>query len=283
MRDDDAGAPSAGARLRGRTRRPDGSTLAWQVQGPRDAPALLLLQGQANHHGWWDRVRGDFADRLTITFDYRGTGATRAPLDLEGEPWSTALFADDAAAVVSALGRGSVDVYGTSMGGRVAQELVLRHPERVRRLVLGCTSPGGREATERSDDVRRALSQADPDARLRATVDLFYRPSFTQAWGGVDGVPTNLFGDPSMTPEAARRHLRVSAGHDALERLDRIQAPTLVMHGTDDEMVPAANAQVIADRVPAAELMLVDGGRHGFFHEDQDVVSDRVRRFLDAP
>ena len=120
--------------------------LAIQVLGNELAPALLLLPGQANSHRWWDGLREPFADRYrTITFDYRGTGDSPS----SPGPWSTASFADDAAAVLDELGVERAAVYGTSMGGRVAQMLAINHPERVRALVLACTTPGGEHAIER--------------------------------------------------------------------------------------------------------------------------------------
>src|SRR5690349_18588661 len=102
----------------------DGFPLAVQVSGRDDGPLLLLLSGQANSHAWWTGLRSRFEDRFRVaTFDYRGTGGSRGPI---GE-WTTAWFADDAAAVIGALG-GRAFVYGTSMGGRVAQFLAARHP-----------------------------------------------------------------------------------------------------------------------------------------------------------
>lgn len=122
----------------------DGTVLAWQRHG--SGRPLVLLAGQANNHHWWDGVREDFhATHATLTMDYRGTGASGAP---DG-PYSTRLFADDVIAVLDALEVERADVYGTSMGGRVAQWLAARPPHRVRRLVLGCTSPGGPRARER--------------------------------------------------------------------------------------------------------------------------------------
>lgn len=269
---------------RGWARRPDGTRLAIQVTGSRTAPALLLLQGQANSHVWWDRLRGELSrDWMTITFDYRGTGSTELSPEAYAAgapPWSTALFAEDAAAVLAAVGRSRADVYATSMGGRVAQELAIARPDVIGRLVLACTSPGGHRASERTATVRRDLAAPDPDARLRTMIDLFYSPSWVAAYGGYDGVPRDLLGDPSMTSEARRRHLAVSAGHDAADRLSGITAPTLVLHGTDDAMTPAVNASSIAALIPGAELALFSGGRHGFFDELSRDVTPRVARFL---
>jgi len=147
------------------TRLPDGTRLAHQVQGPAGAPVLLLLQGQANSHSWWEPVRPGLSRTLrTVTFDYRGTGATQiAARQVGAAPdgeWSTTSFASDAVAVLDGLGCQQAHVYGTSMGGRVAQMLAVHHRHRLKRLVLACTSPGGPLALERSQAVRRALNQS---------------------------------------------------------------------------------------------------------------------------
>lgn len=269
--------------MRGWSPTADGVRLRHQVVGRRGAPPLLLLQGQANHHGWWDRLLGRFAaDRLTITFDYRGTGESAGSQPSAERPWSTASLADDAAQVLDALGVDRADVYATSMGGRVAQELAIRHADRLRHLVLACTSPGGTAAAERSQEVRRALGHPDRDARLRATIDLFYSPAAVAALGGHHAVPRDLFGDPRMSPAAVREHLRVSARHDALDRLSTITAPTLVLHGEDDRMVPSSNAALIAERVPGAQVVTFPGGRHGFFDELEPTVGPLVADFLSS-
>lgn len=269
------------ADLRGWTTTSDGARLAHQVRGPYDAPTVLLLPGQANSHAWWDVPRRKLSeDFLIITFDYRGTGQTQAAV---GRDWSTASFADDAAAVLRALGRSEVFVYGTSMGGRVAQELALRHPRLVSKLVLACTSPGGPHAQERSVDVRRALADSDADRRREALVDLFYTPAWVASRGGRAEVPTHLFGDPGMTPAAARAHLDVSDRHNAWDRLPQISAPTLVLHGDDDQMVPGVNGELLASRIPEARLEVTSGGRHGFFDEFNNVVTAGVAAFFGAP
>lgn len=250
----------------------DGFRLAVQVSGREDGPTLLLLAGQANSHRWWDGLREDFEDRFrVVTLDQRGTGDSHGEV---GE-WSTPLFAADAAQVLTEVGGGPAYVYGTSMGGRVAQVLAAEHPQLVSRVVLACTSPGGPHAHERSAAVRRSLADPDRSRRLAILHRLFY----TDAWPhGVD--ESNLLGDPTMSAAESRAHLRVSGRHDAWDALPRITAPTLVLHGTDDHMVPTANAPVLAERVPDARLHLVEGGRHGFFEEFRHEVVPLIREFL---
>ncbi|WP_245988550.1 alpha/beta fold hydrolase [Flexivirga caeni] len=258
------------------------------MEGTRGAPRLLLLQGQANSHRWWQHVRPLLTDRFfTVTFDYRGTGDTaRLQRDSEAEDetdWSTRQFAADAAAVLTALGARSAFVYGTSMGGRIAQELAIARPDLVRGLVLACTTPGGAVATERSREVRLALASPDADARLRTTVDLFYTPEWVAARGGYQRVPRHLFGDPAISRRDASRHLRMSAKHDAAERLSQIMAPTLILHGVHDVFAPAVTATALGDLIPGSEVWVHPTGRHGFFDEFAAEVTARVTDFLTSP
>lgn len=251
----------------------DGCRIAYQPRG--EGAPLVLLAGQANDHHWWDGVRADFhAARRTITLDYRGTGGSDKP----DEPYSTEGFADDVIAVLDDLGVERADVYGTSMGGRVAQWLAVRHPHRVRALVLGCTSPGGRHGIERGDDVRRSLARPDPEEARRALLELMYTPAWLAAHPG----PYTTLGDPAMPPYARRRHLAASARHDAWDALPGIGAPTLVVHGGDDLLNPAANASLLAQRIPGARLRLIPGARHAYFEEFRAVAGPLVLDFLEA-
>ncbi|EPD91004.1 hypothetical protein HMPREF1486_05388 [Streptomyces sp. HPH0547] len=252
---------------------PDGTALHYEVHGT-DGPPLLLLSGQSNSHRWWDAVRADFAARFTtVVMDYRGTGASDRP---DTDSYSTPGFAADALAVLDHAGIGRAHVYGTSMGGRVAQWLAAGHPERVGQLVLGCTSPGAPHGVERGPEVRRALAQPDAEAARRVLLDLMYTPAYTAAHPG----PFPTLGDPSMPPHARRRHLRASAAHDAWEALPRIAAPTLVVHGTDDRFNPTANAPLLAGRIPGARLRLIPGARHAYFEEFASSATPLVADFL---
>ncbi|WP_156994338.1 alpha/beta fold hydrolase [Pseudonocardia acaciae] len=256
---------------------PDGTRIAYQVRGvgPETRP-LLLLAGQASSHTWWNGVRADFEhDRPTVSLDYRGTGDSDRP----DVPYSTRGFAEDAVAVLDDLGIDRADVYGTSMGGRVAQWLAAAHPRRVRRLVLGCTSPGGAHGVERGPEVRRALARPDPAANRRALLELMYTP----AWLAANPGPYWTLGDPDMPPHARRHHLLASAQHDAWDALPDIAAPTLVLHGEDDQLNPAANARLLADRIPGARLELLPGARHAYFEECRPLASELVTDFLGQP
>ncbi len=249
----------------------DGVRIAYQVAG--DGAPLLLLAGQANNHRWWDGIREDFHQaRTTITFDYRGTGDSDKP----DRPYGTGDLAEDAIAVLDDLDLRHADVYGTSMGGRVAQLIAARHPHRVRALVLGCTSPGGRHAVERSDDVRRSLTGGGPAAIRQALLELMYTPEWLATHPG----PYHTVGDPGMPDHARRHHRLASERHDAWDLLPAIAAPTLVVHGTDDIFNPAANAPLLAGRIPRARLHLIPGARHAYFEEFRAPAGEAVLDFL---
>ncbi|MFC5720327.1 alpha/beta fold hydrolase [Streptomyces gamaensis] len=251
----------------------DGARIAYQPVG--DGPPLVLLAGQANSHHWWDGLREDFhGARSTVTLDYRGTGDSDEPQT----PCSTRQFARDVIAVLDELGADRADVYGTSMGGRVAQWVAVDHPDRVRRLVLGCTSPGGPHAVDSADDVRRSLAQPDPTEARRALLDLMYTPDWLAHHPG----PYGTLGDSGMSARARRGHLAASRQHDAWDALPGITAPTLVLHGTDDRLNPAANAPLLADRIPGARLRLIPGARHAYFEEFRAVAAPLVLDFLDG-
>jgi pimeloyl-ACP methyl ester carboxylesterase len=246
----------------------DSARLAYQLRGI--GRPLVLLAGQANSHIWWDRVREDFEHaHSTLTMDYRGTGASDKP----DAPYSTPGFADDVIAVLDEVGIERADVYGTSMGGRVAQWVAARYPGRVRRLVLGCTTPGGPHAVERSNEIRRRLAGPDAEAAL---TDLMYTPR----WRATHPGPYQTLGDPTMPAHARMHHLRASNQHDAWDALPQITAPTLILHGADDLLAPVDNASLLARRIAQTELHVLPRARHAYFEECRPLASRLVLEFL---
>ncbi|ASR37821.1 alpha/beta hydrolase [Prauserella marina] len=251
----------------------DDTAINYELHG-RGQRVLLLLAGQSNNRHWWDCVLPDFAESfLVVTIDYRGTGDSGKP---DTDSYSTRGFAEDAMAVLDAIGADRFDVYGTSMGGRVAQWLAADNPGRVNTLVLGCTSPGQSHGVERSPEITRALGQRDKAAVRKALLELMYSPEWLKTHPG----PYNTIGDRAMPSYALRRHRKASAAHDSWAVLPSISAPTLVVHGTDDIFNPTANAPLLADRIPGAKLELIEGARHAYFEEYRAIASPLVLDFL---
>ncbi|MGI5500888.1 alpha/beta fold hydrolase [Lentzea sp. CA-135723] len=247
----------------------DGTRLFYDVEG--SGPPLLLVAGQANSSRWWSQVRPGFSAHFTtIVTDHRGTGSSDKP----DVPYSTKMFAQDCIAILADAGIGRAHVYGTSMGGRIAQWIAADHGAHVDKLVLGCTSPGGAHGIERSAEVRKSLAQVEPMKARRALEELMYTPAYQG--------PYNTLGDPNMPPHARKRHLFASAEHDAWDVLPSITAQTLVVHGTDDIFNPTANAPLITERIPGARMHLIEGARHGYFEEFASEATPLVVRFLQA-
>lgn len=204
----------------------------------------------------------------TVMYDQRGLGQTTIP---EG-PYTMAAYADDAATLLDGLGVDRCHVVGTSFGGMVAQEFVLRHPDRVNRLVLACTSSGGDGGS--SWDLL-ALDGLTGDERMRAWLP---RIDSRNDWTttpptvapGFQGILGYLQSRPQPTGEAARGsrlQLEARFDHDTWERLPTITAPTLCIGGRFDQQAPPENMERLAGRIPGARLAFCDGG-HMFMIQD---------------
>ncbi|HET7501257.1 MAG TPA: alpha/beta fold hydrolase [Kofleriaceae bacterium] len=249
----------------------DGARLAYEVTGA--GPPLLLISGQASDHRVWDPVRGDFAaHHQVIVFDHRGTGDSDKP----DAPYSTRGFASDAIAVLDAAGIARAHAYGISMGGRICQWLAIDHAARIGALVLGCTTPGNAHGVRRPPEVDPELASGDPARLMPYLVSDAWAAAHPEALARLQA---NAREHP--VPAYARRlHYLASEGHDAWDLLPTIQAPTLVIHGSADLVNVAANAPLLADRIPGAVLHLIDGARHAYFWEHRPAASQVVLDFL---
>jgi 3-oxoadipate enol-lactonase len=256
----------------------DGRThLHWQTTG--DGEPVLLIMGLGLSGGAWWRTVPVLAQRLrVITFDNRGVGSSRA----FSYAYTTAAMADDAATVLDAVGVERAHVYGISLGGMVAQVLALRHPERVRSLVLGATSPGGPRAARPTAEVtaffRRRPRMAAEDAAWES-VPINYGPRCrAEHFERIEEDVAQRLAHP-FSERAYRAQLFAAAWHNCLGALSRITVPTLVVHGALDRVVPAANAHLMAERIPGARLRILEGVGH--LYPTEEPSADReIARFL---
>jgi pimeloyl-ACP methyl ester carboxylesterase len=243
----------------------------WYERGGR-GPPLLLITGFGISGAVFEPVLDRYAERFScIVFDNRGSGRSQAPL----RPTSMPELAADAVGLLDELGIASAHVYGVSMGGMIAQEVALRFPERVRGLVLGCTSPGGPRAVRPTVRELRAVATAAAgaprspvDSTLAAVLfsERFRRDEPERAHFLLEHFRRHL---PAAQGVAAQ--LLASVFHDTVSRLDQVQAPTLVLHGERDVMAPLGNARMLAERIPNAELAIVPGAGHAYALERPDV------------
>lgn len=248
----------------------DGARIAYEDGGA--GPPLLLIAGQAQDRHLWALVRPQLsAHHRVIAYDHRGTGDSDKPDD---KPYATRSFARDAVAVLDAAGVPRAHVYGFSMGGRIAQWLAIDHAARVAGLVLGATTPGNAHGVRRPPEVDPELASGDPVRLLPYLVS----PAWARA--NTAFLRANAAAGARVPAAARRRHFEASEAHDAWDRLPDITAPTLIVHGTDDQVNVPANAERLAARIPGAQLHWVAGARHAYVWEHAEASSARVRDFL---
>jgi 3-oxoadipate enol-lactonase len=253
--------------------------LHWESSG--EGPAVLLVAGQGmTVDGWWSTTPVLARSFRVIAFDNRGTGrSSRLPW-----PYSVAQMAHDAVAVLDAAGEQRAHVYGISLGSLVAQEVALRYPDRVQALVLGASSAGGFAAYKPppSSFAQTFLVRAGamgPEEAAWAAVPYTYAEKTRRSHP--ERIATDIAHRVSSPPEplAYMHQAAAVATHDAYERLNRMAAPTLVVHGEQDVFVPPANALVLAERIPGAQLRLWPDAAH-MYTIDEPQADEEVARFL---
>ncbi len=241
----------------------------WERAGA--GPPLLFISGTGGDL----RVRpgaldGPYVKAFDVlAYDQRGMGRSGKPPG----PYSMADYADDAAALMDQQGLPSARILGVSFGGLVAQELALRHPKRVRRLVLACTSPGGAGG---ASFPFHELGHLDREARARLLVPI----SDTRrdaAWAAahpdmheqlVALAAADPFSDEPGHAEGARLQLEARAGHDCWDRLETIACPVMIAAGLYDGIAQADTQRRMAERIPGAQLRFFEGG-HLFMLQDR--------------
>jgi len=253
-----------------------------------EGPRLLLISGTGSSLRELDVLLAPFVDHFELlVHDQRGLGDTTVP----DEQPTMADYAADAAALAEHVGWGSFRVAGISFGGMVAQELAVTWPERIERLALLCTSPGGvgPDGESLSSYPLHELSDLPDDERIRIGRDIL-DTRFSDAWLAehpTDAFIADVFEQRARAPRTDeqrrgdRLQLEARRHHDVLNRLAAIRCPTLVAAGRFDGIAPLSNAEAIVARVPDAQLRTYDGG-HVFFFQDQAALPDVVE-FLDAP
>ena len=243
----------------------DGVQLAVFVAG--EGTSLLLIPGLGARSSVFDPIMPDLSSRLrVITYDPRGLGESG-----DGGDITLANMALDAVAVLDAARVGAAAVLGASMGGLIAQHLVVDHPERVARLILAATAPGGGRGVAANPADRAALlgrGARTPEDAYRQACTVLYSPHFQRTHPAfIEDQITERARNPVGPRVFSSQILAMSQADDSFERLAGVTAPALVLHGTDDAVTPYENARILARQIPDATLRPFDGCGHLFFHE----------------
>jgi poly(3-hydroxyalkanoate) depolymerase len=240
-------------------------------------PPLLLVMGLGGNLEMWQPLRDALPNRELITFDSPGTGGSSTP----SLPLSIPHHAAVAARLLRTLGYGNVDVLGVSWGGVVAQTLAITKPARVRRLVLASTVAGAVGWPGRPSVLRKMMTPRRYYSRA------YFDAVAPKIYGGrARRDPASLHGEAQTRlarPPSWRGYfgqvLAIST-FTTLPLLHRIQAPTLVVSGDDDPLVPLVNARLLASLIPNATLHVVRGGGHLILFDSAEEVAGVIEPFL---
>ncbi len=259
-----------------------GWEIAYELLGSADAPPIVLVLGLSHRMAHWGRLPGLLAERLSVvSFDCRNIGSS----ERRDEPYTVAGEVEDIAAVMDACGLERAIIYGRSRGGMLAQEFALRHPERIRALILCGTShrgPGSVGETERVTEAMRiepGMSREEIFARQdEAMASPGWRERDPEAFDYCLAI--DLEAPPRrFAVERQREAMNAWSSHS---RLHELTIPTLVLCGEDDPMVPPANSASLAREIPGAKLEFIPQCGHLPMLEQPGAVRDAVFRFVEG-
>ena len=254
--------------------------LYYEIHG-EGAPFIMIrgLGSTADH--WVAQVPAFSKKFRVVIFDNRGIGRSDKP-DI---PYTIGMMAQDTVGLMDALNIRRAHVLGMSMGGMIAQEIAIRYPERVHGLVLGCTHCGGKHLFPPDEEIGRLFGEyilTGSDEGFEKTLRALFaqrtlkeRPDMAQSYREI----SKRF--PS-SPKFLIRQFEAVQGHDSWENLVKINAPTLVLTGSEDVLVPPKNSEILAARIPKARLEIIEGGAHQFPVERADAFNHTVLDFLSS-
>ncbi len=256
----------------------NGLSLYYELHG--QGPPICLVEGIGYASWLWRSQIGPLsAKHQVLLFDNRDVGKS----DRASRPYTTRELADDVAGLLNTLGIERAHLLGVSMGGFVVQEFALAYPGRALSLILVGTLFGGKDIIPIPTETQRQLipdRSLSPEGRLRAAMTLAFAPGYA------DGHPELLDEIvqarlPHLQPrEAWLRQVGASFGFDVSQKLGAIAAPTLVVHGDQDRVVPVENGRLLASRIPGAELQILAGGGHLVLIEQATRFNQLVLDFL---
>jgi len=251
-----------------------GAKIYWDEQG--QGTPVLLIMGLGYTSVMWHRTRPLLSPHFrTVAFDNRGVGLS----DVPPGPYSIAAMASDAAAVLDATNVGRAHVFGVSMGGMIAQEFALQYQARTRSLILGCTSPGGSLAVRAASNVIDILlARGMTLEQAREAILPYIYDAATPREKIAQDVSLRQPWLPSL--EGYMAQLQGILAWESYSRIPQIKVPTLVIHGKSDALVPPANGELIAGRIPGAKLVLLDRASHLFTTDQTEAAHKEILEFL---
>ncbi len=258
--------------------RVNGVEMHYDLQGTGEP--LVLIHGAQGDRSMFSGLVPVFAKQFQVlTFDQRGSGQSEKP-DMA---YSIALLADDTAALMDQVGFTSAHIIGVSMGGMIAQELVLRHPQKVRSLVLGCTTPGGPKAVRLGGEALTNAYSTTPmsaEERGKALAEAAFTKGYIEQHPEIIPAMIEARRQRPIDPVALGHRMKAAYAHNTYDRLPQIACPTLVITGKDDALISWENSRILAERIPGAQLILLEPAGHVFWTEQPEQSLAAILTFL---
>ena len=243
---------------------------------------LFAVTGNGDTMDLWSPlfIQGLAQDHKVYVFDNRGAGLTTSGT----KPFTIAQFASDTAGFIQAMGYQKTKLLGFSMGSRIAAQLTIDQPELVEKVVLYGCAPGGKAEIPRSAAVQKIFADASgtPQQKMQRMFSVLIPKDFRDAHPD----PAAYFPPATETISAevrAKQNKAVATWGGVYEQLPQIKVPTLIMAGTEDEVIPPANALLLAEQIPASWLVRLRGGGHGMMFQFPDRMAGVVNVFLAKP
>lgn len=248
----------------------------YEVKG-EGFPLVMIAGMSVNMDSWDPRLVAELSRKFKLVmFDNRGVGRT----DVSDRKYTIKLFADDTVGLMDALGISKAHILGHSMGGRIAQELVLNYPKKVEKLVLCSASCGGPKSVPMSKDVmgrfmadRSTLSQEEA---VKMVTPLFLTEDFIKKNPDLVELIIQQGRKAPISNEVFKRQVIASMECDTHDRLSQIRAPTLILQGKQDILIPPRNASILAEAIPNAKLVYFEKSAHRLAEEMNEVINSII-------
>jgi len=241
----------------------------------------ILIMGLAADVNWWtpDVIDAYSQNFKTIIFDNRGAGRTDKPV----MNYTVKMFADDTVSLMDILNIERAHIIGASMGGMIAQEIALNYPERVEKLVLCCTHCGGSKQVLPSDEILQQMMtprELTPEELVNEIIPLVFTENFIKNNSDfIESYKLRMLKTP-IPIDSYQRQVQAIGNFSTGMRLKKIEAPTLIVQGKEDILVPPENAEVLAKRIPNTKVILLENAAHILFQPDPDKISKEIIGFL---
>ncbi len=268
----------------------NGIELNYEIMGEGE-PLLLVMGLGMDRRGWMFQVPFFSRYYKTIVFDNRGVGQSSKP----SGAYTTKVMAEDAASLLDALGIKSAHIVGISMGGMISQQLALHFPQKIKKLVLGCTYAAALK--EMDDLIASSIKSLFGDGNLTVEqiaqtknvdlkiilpymMSLTLSPAFLEKNKALVDMMVDEVLREGLNVEGFFGQLQAVRQHNVLSELQKISLPTLVITGDEDRLIPPRCSDEIVSRIPGAKLIKIKGGSHGFNFEQPDAFNTEVHSFL---